>query len=92
MDKELIWTALNPHDVMCLSEFLRAPHLRPILIVIFSINLPETVNSFYCLFEDDTKINRVIHTTDDQDRLQGDIYSLCDWNKQWLLHFKAEKM
>ena len=49
------------------------------------------VNSACRLFADDTKLYRVVPSQHDQNLLQSDIASFCQWSKDWLLKFNGDK-
>ena len=53
--------------------------------------MPDCVNSACRLFADDTKLYRVILSQHDQNLLQNDIASFCQWSKDWLLKFYSDK-
>lgn len=63
----------------------------PLLFVIFINDLPETVNSDAYLFADDTKIFKIIKSSDDSTILQEDLTKLEEWSDTWLLRFHPDK-
>jgi hypothetical protein len=65
--------------------------LVPLLFVIFINDLPETVNSDAYLFADDTKIFKIIKSSDDSTILQDDLTKLEEWSDTWLLRFHPDK-
>jgi hypothetical protein len=65
--------------------------LVPLLFVIFINDLPETVNSDAYLFADDTKIFKIIKSSDDSTILQEDLTKLEEWSDIWLLKFHPDK-
>lgn len=65
--------------------------LGPILVIIFINDLPGVVGSVCRLFADDCKLYRNIASVVDQEELQEDILSLCEWSKDWLLSFNVKK-
>jgi hypothetical protein len=65
--------------------------LVPLLFVIFINDLPETVNSDAYLFADDTKIFKIIKSSDDSTILQEDLTKLEEWSDTWLLRFHPDK-
>ena len=65
--------------------------LVPLLFVIFINDLPETVNSDAYLFADDTKIFKIIKSSDDSTILQEDLTKLEEWSDTWLLRFHSDK-
>jgi hypothetical protein len=62
-----------------------------LLFVIFINDLPETVNSDAYLFADDTKIFKMIKSSDDSTILQENLTKLEQWNDTWLLRFHPDK-
>ena len=67
--------------------------LGPLLFVLYINDLPDVVDkdSFVYLFADDTKVGRVIKTSQDNIQLQADINSLEEWSNKWLLKFHPDK-
>jgi len=65
--------------------------LGPILFIIYINDIPELLQSTCKLFADDTKLYKVISNCNDQSKLQSDLYSLCQWSKDWLLRFNVKK-
>ena len=65
--------------------------LGPLLFVIFINDLAETVNSDPYLFADDTKIFKMIKSSDDSTRLQEGLTKLEEWSDTWLLRFHPDK-
>ena len=65
--------------------------LGPVLFVLFINDMPDRVNSACRLFADDTKLYRVVSSQHDQNSLQSDIASFCQWSKDWLLKFNSDK-
>ena len=62
----------------------------PLLFVIFINDIPETVNSDAYLFADDTKIFKMIKSSDDSTILQEDLTKLEEWSDTWLLRFHPD--
>lgn len=65
--------------------------LGPVLFVIYINDLPQAVNSDVYLFEDDTKLYRVINSIKDSETLQQDLTELEHWSHKWLLRFHPKK-
>ena len=59
--------------------------LGPILFILYVNDLPDKVNSYCKIFDDDTKLYKEINTLKDYEDLQDDIYELCRWTTKWLL-------
>jgi len=64
--------------------------LDPILFIIYTNDIPQSVDSVCQLFADDTNC-RVISGTEDQEALQCDINNLCTWSDKWSLRFNTKK-
>ena len=67
--------------------------LVPILFTIYINDLPDVVQNVAKLFADDTKLYAAVNNTNDEIKLQGDIYidRLMQWSKEWLLTFNKSK-
>lgn len=65
--------------------------LGPILFVIYINDMPDLVSSDVYLFADDTKIFKIIKTSEDTSLLQKDLDKLTVWSDTWLLKFHPEK-
>ncbi len=65
--------------------------LGPTLFLIYVNDLPDSISNSIKMFADDTKIYKIIKTTDDCASLQGDLDSLSRWSKNWLLQFNETK-
>ena len=74
-----------------LSGISQGSVLGPLLFVIYINDLPDNINSDSFLFADDTKILRQISSIEDSVQLQGDLKTLEEWSKKWLLRFNADK-
>ena len=53
--------------------------LGPLLFTLYVNDIPDIIQCNISLFADDTKIFSVIKNKSDQDKLQSDLSSLCDW-------------
>lgn len=65
--------------------------LGPVLFIIFINDLPDLLKSTCKLFADDTKLYKAISSCEDQNVLQQDLLTLCDWSDDWLLRFNVLK-
>ena len=74
-----------------LSGIPQGSILGPILFIIFVNDIPDAVGNICKLFADDCKLYKSIKTVTDQEELQKDLDSLCDWSKDWLLNFNIQK-
>lgn len=54
-------------------------------------DLPDLLKSTCKLFADDTKLYKAISSCEDQNVLQQDLLTLCDWSDDWLLRFNVLK-
>ena len=66
-------------------------YIGPVLFIIYSNNLPETVESVVHIFADDTKIYRKITTESDCVDLPKDLDILQEWSNKWFISFNANK-
>ena len=65
--------------------------LGPILFLIFMNDIDKAVTSKVLKFADDTKLYRVVDNHQDEQRLQDDLDSVCDWADEWKMSFNVEK-
>ena len=65
--------------------------LGPLLFTLYVNDIPDIIQCNIKLFADDTKIFSIIKNKSDQDKLQCDLSSLCDWCVKWLLSFNIDK-
>jgi hypothetical protein len=66
--------------------------LGPLLFVIYTNDLPESVKFFPCkLYADDSKILAEIKDESDALKLQQDIDSIVNWSDTWLMRLNYEK-
>ena len=65
--------------------------LGPLLFVIFINDLPNITQCITQMFADDTKIFSPVANTEDKEKLQNDLDSLCVWSDKWQLRFNASK-
>ena len=74
-----------------LSGILQGSVLGPVLFIIFINDLSDVVKCICKLFADDTKLYKAISSPYDQQLLQIDLFSSCDWSDDWLLLFNILK-
>ena len=65
--------------------------LGPLLFLAYINDLPSKVHSKIRLFADDCILYSKICTTEDSNRLQKDLDSLLNWEKDWQMSFNASK-
>ena len=65
--------------------------LGPVLFLIFINDLPDAMDCALKLFADDTKLYSAIATHSDEEKLQGNIFSACDWANKWQMTFNVNK-
>ena len=65
--------------------------LGPLLFILYVNDIPDLVESKIKMFADDIKIYKQITSFGDALSLQNDLDKLCDWAKEWLLHFNVVK-
>ena len=65
--------------------------LGPLLFLIYINDLPDMCKSSVYMFADDTKLFRQIKSKVDNQHLQDDINTLCNWSSKWLLKFNEDK-
>ena len=65
--------------------------LGPVLFIIYINDIPESLESFCKIFEDDTKVYTSVAERKDQEKLQRDLIKLSKWSKKWLLEFSVQK-
>ena len=53
--------------------------------------MPEMLRKYCKMFADDAKLYSAIETTNDQEKLQDDLFDSCDWGKDWLLEHNIQK-
>ena len=65
--------------------------LGPILFIIFINDLPQGLSCSSKLFADDTKLYMEINPEGDENCLQDNIFSACDWANKWEMTFNSTK-
>ena len=65
--------------------------LGPLLFIIYINDLDVGINSNISKFADDTKIGRVMNSTEDNIVLQKDLDQLVEWSEKWQMKFNIEK-
>ena len=65
--------------------------MGPVLFVIYTNSIPNTVKSKSYFFEDDAKLYRENTRNKDVELLQEDLRKLEEWSKLSLLQFKEDK-
>ena len=65
--------------------------IDPILFIIYTNDIPQSVDRVGQPFADDTQLYRVISGAQDQEALQCDINNLCTWSDKWSLRFNTKK-
>ena len=73
------------------SDIPQGSVLGPILLVLYTNDLPSNILSDVYMFADDTKIVKIIKSPEDQEILQNYLDTLCVWSDKWLLKFHPEK-
>jgi len=85
---------LNGHVSRSTSVISGVPQgsvLGPLLFNMFINDLPSVVSSSIFMFADDTKIFRIIKSSDDHKALQSDLDALHAWSVVWQLSFNISK-
>jgi len=65
--------------------------LGPMLFVCYINDMPENIASFIFMYADDTKVFRRVECDKDREALQNNLDKLCEWAKEWQLHFNIGK-
>ena len=62
--------------------------LGPLLFILYVNDIPDTVNSEFYMYADDSKL---LNECGNSDVIQNDLDLLSDWSKVWLLKFNEDK-
>ena len=65
--------------------------LRPLLSLVCINDMPETICSTVRLIVDDSLVNRIIRSEENQALLQEDLDKLQKWENDWLMPFNPDK-
>ena len=65
--------------------------LGPVLFLIYINDLPDAMDCILRLFADDTKLYSIIKNPSDEEKLQSNIFTACDWGKKWQMIFNTKK-
>ena len=65
--------------------------LGRVLFLCYINDLPDQICSLPFMYADDTKVAREIMSQFDEECLQKDLDSLCDWSRLWQMNFNAVK-
>ena len=61
------------------------------LFVLYVNDFPDEIDSMVLMFADDTKLFRIIESSEDTKVLQNDLNKLEKWSSTWLLKFHPGK-
>ena len=88
----VVLDGISSHRCSVLSGVLQGTVLGPTLFSIYINDLPESIlHSSIKLFADDCIIYKAIHTPEDADKLQEDLYALQEWQQKWLMRLNVTK-
>ncbi len=65
--------------------------LGPLLFLIFTNDIVDSISSKIHIFADDTCLYNTIHNDMSYQVIQQDLNKISDWGKRWLVTFNAEK-
>ena len=65
--------------------------LGPLVFLVYINDMPEKSSSTTRLFADDSLVNRIIHSKEDQAILLEDLDKLQKWERDWLMQFDPDK-
>ena len=65
--------------------------LGPLMFILYINDISAETSSSIRLFADDCLLYRVINSTHDAEKLQGDLTQLCRWSVDWQMDFNAGK-
>ena len=89
--QEVVVKGENSDTVAVTSGVPQGTVLGPALFLVYINDLPQCVGSTPRLFADDCILYRDVSTHQDAAALQGDLTSLQDWEKMWLMEFAEDK-
>ena len=78
-------------ELQVLSGVPQGSVLGPILFLLYIIDLPDSLQSQVCLFEDDTAVYLTLKGQDDNQKLQNDLAILQEWEREWDMEFNLSK-
>ena len=64
--------------------------LGPILFIIYVNDIPDSLQNFCKIFEDDRKVYAAVNKRGDQESLQQDLLKLSEWSRIWFLEFSIQ--
>ena len=73
------------------SGFPQGTALGRLQLLVYVNEMPENILSTSRLFADDTLVDRITHTKEDQIKLQEDLAKLEQWDKDWPMDFHPDK-
>ena len=89
--QEAVFNGKKSNSIPVTSGVPQGSVLGPILFTMFVNDLPSVVSSPVYMFADDTKIFRVVRTSEDYSALQHDLDLLYEWSICWQLKFNILK-
>ena len=89
--QEVVLNGKKSNSIPVKSGVPQGSVLGPILFTMFVNDLRSVVSSPMYMFADDTKIFRVIRTSEDYSLLQHDLDLLYEWSIHWQLKFNILK-
>ena len=65
--------------------------LGPLLFLVYINDIDEDISSKFGKFADDSKVAKVVNTTDDAEILREDLVKLQNWSHDWQMEFNSDK-